>query len=73
MNDDKIKHYAWVAGLVENKDATAVDMFNARLFARLLLCEAFYCNDMKAAEYEKHFGIKLFASTEGNNEVSESI
>lgn len=64
MNDDKIKHYAWVCGLVENKNPTEADMFNVNLFAKLLLCEAFYRNDMKAAEYEKHFGIKLFVTTE---------
>jgi hypothetical protein len=64
MDVNKLKHYAWVAGLVESKNPTEADMFNVKLFARLLLCEAFYYSHMKAAEYEKHFGIKLFASTE---------
>jgi len=73
MMSDKLKHYAWVAGLVESKNPTEADMFNVNLFAKLLLCEAFYCNDMKAAKYEKHFDIKLFASTENDNEISESI
>jgi hypothetical protein len=64
MMSDKLKHYAWICGLVESKHPTEADMFHVNLFARLLLHEAFYRNYMKAAEYEKHFDIKLFASTE---------
>jgi len=71
---NKIKHYAYLTGVINKKNPTEEEAFDAVMFARLLLVEAFYNGNKSAKEFEKHFGIKLFVTTEDDdNEVSKSV
>ena len=71
---NKITHYAYLTGIINKKNPTEEESFDAIMFARLLLVEAFYNGNKSAKEFEKHFGIKLFVTTEDDdNEVSESV
>jgi len=70
---NKIIHYAYLTGVINKKNPTEEESFDAIMFARLLLVEAFYNGKKSAKEFEQHFGIKLFVTTEDDNEVSESV
>jgi hypothetical protein len=70
---NKFKHYAYLTGVINKINPTVEEAFDAVMFARLLLVEAFYNGNKSAKEFEKHFGIKLFVTTEDDNEVSESV
>lgn len=71
---NKIKHYAYLTGVINKKNPTEEESFDAVMFARLLLVEAFYNGNKSAKEFEQHFGIKLFVTTEDDdNAVSESV
>lgn len=71
---NKITHYAYLTGVINKKNPTEEEAFDAVMFARLLLVEAFYNGNKSAKEFEQHFGIKLFVTTEDDdNAVSKSI
>jgi hypothetical protein len=71
---NKITHYAYLTGVINKKTPTEEEAFDAVMFARLLLVEAFYNGKKSAKEFEQHFGIKLFVTTEDDdNEVSKSV
>ena len=71
---NKITHYAYLTGVINKENPTEEESFDAIMFARLLLVEAFYNGNKSAKEFEQHFGIKLFVTTEDDdNAVSKSI